>query len=62
MRVDFGWCGNGKDGDTDYFASDEFKRRADARAKERFGATSEQEAKRIYENYLKNQEAAKKGK
>ena len=32
------------------------------RAKESFGVTSEQESKRIYENYLKNQEAARKGK
>lgn len=48
--------------DADYFASDEFKCRADVRAKESFGVTSEQESKRIYENYLKNQEAARKGK
>ena len=48
--------------DADYFASDEFKRRADARAKESFRVTSVAESKRIYENYLKNQKATKKGK
>lgn len=64
-----GKCGSISDGaemakmaDTDYFASDEFKRRADARAKESFGVTSEQESKRIYENYLKGLKATKKGK
>lgn len=48
--------------DADYFVSDEFKRRADARAKESFGVTSVAEPKRVYESYLRNQEAAKKGK
>ena len=54
-------CGSISDGaemakmtDADYFASDEFKRRADVRAKESFGVTSVAESKRIYENYLKN--------
>ena len=62
-------CGSISDGvemakmsDADYFASDEFKRRADARAMESFEVTSLSESKRIYENYLKNQKAAKKGK
>lgn len=32
------------------------------RAKESFGVTSVAESKRIYENYLKNQKATKKGK
>ena len=48
--------------DADYFASDEFNRRADARAKESFGVTSMAESKRVYEDYLKNQKATKKGK
>ena len=48
--------------DADYFASDEFNRRADARAKESFGVTSMAESKRVYENYLKNLKATKKGK
>lgn len=48
--------------DADYFASDEFKRRADACTKENFGITSVSESKRIYVNYLKSQKAIKKGK
>lgn len=48
--------------DEEYFASDEFKRRGDARAKESFEVISLPESKRIYENFLKNQKAAKKGK
>lgn len=62
-------CGSISDGaemakmtDADYFASDESNRRADARAKESFGVTSMAEPKRVYENYLKNQKATKKGK
>ena len=48
--------------DAEYFASDEFKCRADERAKESFEVTSLSESKRIYENYLKNQKATKRGK
>lgn len=49
--------------DAEYFASDEFKRRAEARSKESFEIISGPQAKRIHESYLKNQkQAAKKGK
>lgn len=48
--------------DAEFFASDEFKLRADERAKESFEVTSLSESKRIYENYLKNQKAIERGK
>ena len=53
--------------DAEYFASDEFKRRAAAQSRQSFVIISGSEAKAIHENYLKNQKraakkAAKKGK
>ena len=44
--------------DKDYFNSDEFKRRADARAREEggdFNIITGREAQRIHQNYVKNQ-------
>lgn len=43
----------------DYFKSEEFQRRADARARESFNITSGSEAATIHANYLKNQKAKK---
>lgn len=43
----------------DYFNSEEFRRRCDARAWESFEIISGPEAQKIHENYLKNQRAGK---
>lgn len=48
--------------DADYFNSEEFRRRCDARARESFEIISGPEAQKIHENYLKNQKASEKGK
>lgn len=48
--------------DADYFNSEEFRRRCDARARESFEIISGPEAQTIHENYLKNQKASEKCK
>ena len=48
--------------DAEYFASEEFKRRAEAQARQSFEIISGPEAQKIHENYLKNQKASEKGK
>lgn len=41
--------------DTEYFASEEFKRRAEAQARQSFNVTTLAESECIYRSYLKNQ-------
>lgn len=41
--------------DAEYFASEEFKRRAEAQARQSFNVTPLAESERIYRSYLKNQ-------
>ena len=49
--------------DAEYFASDEFRRRAAAQSRQSFNVTSLADSERIYQNYLKNQKkTVKKGK
>lgn len=48
--------------DAEYFASKEFKKRAEAQSGQSFEIISGPKAKQIHENYLKNQSASKKGK
>ena len=48
--------------DAEYFASDVFKRRAEAQSRQSFEIISGKEAKSIHENYLKNQKQAAKKK
>lgn len=49
-----------KTADAEYFASEEFKRRAEAQARQSFNITPLAESERIYRNYLKNKELAEK--
>lgn len=46
--------------DAEYFASEEFKRRAEAQARQSFNITPLAESERIYRNYLKNKKQAEK--
>lgn len=47
--------------DAEYFASDEFKKRAEAQSRQSFEIISGPQAKQIHENYLKNQKKSAKG-